>query len=719
MFIEPGNNMSYNDELNGAGLHTANAMLFAWLCDDEQRPRLYAELRKQQPVLKVLSRVKKKVDENTQVDQSVYLLTRKDDIDRALDTFSSEPYKRIGSGTFSLALDNHGGGHEEKRAFLMESFKFRTEELHQLATFACHHALVGPCKNDKFDLVTDIAEQAALRFVAALIGIPDTDHLLLQETMRRTYEGMVVQMFARHFVTEPFMLEAGNIAMGKMARRVAELMAESDIAGPTASLTVILQADAASAGALLGAMAQHAGKLHQGIREKADEFRKQVDVPGRARRTVKFLDQALNYAALRQELAAFVLKCQHGSTELRRELAAFIDSIVARKEAPEERLVPRRFVVKNGKLEVPRLDEALGDLCFRQTAIDKMLHNPGKNSGSDIVATVVGAIAGLMGNVIAGTCIAIEQFFKLPADVRENIQRRAKATTAFAAGDMDAAKQSAEALLPFIKEALRLQPPAAFIPRMTTSEVDMGGVKIPKGAEVLVPLGAATRDLPENKKPDAFIEERAPDAFKYVFGHPSENETSHRCVGEYVALPLIAHIVRSVLALPGLARQTVNGKTATLKKRWGYMCESFPLLYNRDRVLVQRPLNVVMRIKSPVAEHAQILQKVITSAAPSIEHLLRHSKMVHFARFVLLNNDTELALFTTYDAPFEEYIRHFARAAGPLFDKIFEHIEEHPPMPVRNHPDEFVEFIRRFDRPSVGGYFFSVNPGLKSMGVSP
>jgi hypothetical protein len=53
-----------------------------------------------------------------------------------------------------------------------------------------------------------------------------------------------------------------------------------------------------------------------------------------------------------------------------------------------------------------------------------------------------------------------------------------------------------------------------------------------------------------------------------------------------------------------------------------------------------------------------------------------------------------------------------------LFDKIFEHIEEQPPMPVRNSPEEFVEFIRRFDRPSVGGYFFSANPGVKRGPVS-
>src|SRR5687768_5259072 len=108
--------MSYNDELKSAGPHAANALLFAWLSDDEQRPRLYAELRKQQPVLEVRSRAKR-VDGNAPVDQSVYLLTRKADIERALDTFSSSPYRRIGSGTFSLALDNQGGGHEEKRAF--------------------------------------------------------------------------------------------------------------------------------------------------------------------------------------------------------------------------------------------------------------------------------------------------------------------------------------------------------------------------------------------------------------------------------------------------------------------------------------------------------------------------------------------------------------------------------------------------------------------------
>jgi len=117
-----------------------------------------------------------------------------------------------------------------------------------------------------------------------------------------------------------------------------------------------------------------------------------------------------------------------------------------------------------------------------------------------------------------------------------------------------------------------------------------------------------------------------------------------------------------------------------------------------------------MKVRTPVPEHAEKLKLVIQYGAPIIEHLLANSKMVHFARFVFLNNDSELGLFTSYDGQFEPYLKHFAREAGPLFDQIFEHIVDPPPSPVREHQIEFVNHLRQYDIPPVGNYFFSAYP---------
>jgi hypothetical protein len=49
---------------------------------------------------------------------------------------------------------------------------------------------------------------------------------------------------------------------------------------------------------------------------------------------------------------------------------------------------------------------------------------------------------------------------------------------------------------------------------------------------------------------------------------------------------------------------------------------------------------------------------------------------------------------------------------GPLFDRIFEHIEDPPPMPVDKFPKDFVEKIRRYNHPPAAGYFFSAYPEI-------
>ena len=108
-----------------------------------------------------------------------------------------------------------------------------------------------------------------------------------------------------------------------------------------------------------------------------------------------------------------------------------------------------------------------------------------------------------------------------------------------------------------------------------------------------------------------------------------------------------------------------------------------------------------------MSEHAEKLKQVIKYGAPRIELKLRESEHVHFAQFLFIENDTKLALFTVYDRDFDSYIEHFALKVGPLFDRIFEHIEDAPPMPVNEFPKEFVDTIRRYNAPSGGDYFFS------------
>ena len=208
--------------------------------------------------------------------------------------------------------------------------------------------------------------------------------------------------------------------------------------------------------------------------------------------------------------------------------------------------------------------------------------------------------------------------------------------------------------------------------------------------------------------------------FSKAFGGPPETlnaagqraEYLHSCIGKDMAMYSIAYTVRQILMLPGLT-QSLDDKTGLpkgLTKRAGFICESYPLEYEREKLLRQSPLQTVLQVKNPVPEHAAALRQVLQFGAPFIEKVIRDARHVHFASCMFLDNDSQLGLFTAYDGDFDAYIGHFAHEFGPLFDRFFSHIENGPPSPIAEHAFEFVQFLRRFQQPAVGGLFFSAYP---------
>ncbi|RKH63007.1 cytochrome P450 [Corallococcus llansteffanensis] len=81
----------------------------------------------------------------------------------------------------------------------------------------------------------------------------------------------------------------------------------------------------------------------------------------------------------------------------------------------------------------------------------------------------------------------------------------------------------------FIEEVLRYEPPAQAAPRLTTEEVELGGVRLPKGAPVLVLLGSAAHDEAHFPDGDRFNLSR-PGPQNLPFGHGI-----HFCLGAQLA----------------------------------------------------------------------------------------------------------------------------------------------------------------------------------------
>lgn len=116
---------------------------------------------------------------------------------------------------------------------------------------------------------------------------------------------------------------------------------------------------------------------------------------------------------------------------------------------------------------------------------------------------------------------------------------------------------------------------------------------------------------------------------------------------------------------------------------------------------VQSPLTLVMKIKSD-ADYQQLngllnhLQSLPSGQSP-IKAALDKLRNVHFARFVFLNNNTQLAVITTYDGTFVNYINEFIDAIGDIFNGLLAHMDGAPPLPVQKYRDEFLAYVKSND----------------------
>jgi hypothetical protein len=116
---------------------------------------------------------------------------------------------------------------------------------------------------------------------------------------------------------------------------------------------------------------------------------------------------------------------------------------------------------------------------------------------------------------------------------------------------------------------------------------------------------------------------------------------------------------------------------------------------------VQSPLTLIMKIRS-AADYEQLkaLLNKIQSAPPDQNPIwvaLNQLKNVHFARFVFLENNTKLAVITTYDGTFEDYINEFVDAIGDIFNALLKHMDGAPPLPVQKNRKAFLDYVRSND----------------------
>jgi len=128
-------------------------------------------------------------------------------------------------------------------------------------------------------------------------------------------------------------------------------------------------------------------------------------------------------------------------------------------------------------------------------------------------------------------------------------------------GRYDTVKEDRRLLVPAIRETLRLTPPVQLIPRQTDTQVQVGGVDLPKGSLVFCMIGAANRDPAIYDQPSSFVIDRkqaiqgCPEHAKAA-SHLAFGAGKHVCVGAAFSLlqiELTANLLMDRLQNPGFA----------------------------------------------------------------------------------------------------------------------------------------------------------------------
>jgi hypothetical protein len=94
-------------------------------------------------------------------------------------------------------------------------------------------------------------------------------------------------------------------------------------------------------------------------------------------------------------------------------------------------------------------------------------------------------------------------------------------------------------------------------------------------------------------------------------------------------------------------------------------------------------------LKSP--EDAKALAEQLQPMMPALFRANDAIGTVHYSRFTVLSEKTLLFL-GDFDGEFGQLMADLAQRAGPVFDAIFQHVENPPPTPVAGNADAFAEW---------------------------
>ena len=103
----------------------------------------------------------------------------------------------------------------------------------------------------------------------------------------------------------------------------------------------------------------------------------------------------------------------------------------------------------------------------------------------------------------------------------------------------------------------------------------------------------------------------------------------------------------------------------------------------------QNHFTICFPLKSPA--DAQAVAEELPPLTPDFLRAEDTIGTIHYSRFTVLSEKTLLFL-GDFDGEFGQLMTSLAKLAGPLFDAIFQHVENRPAIPVAANADRFAEW---------------------------
>lgn len=112
---------------------------------------------------------------------------------------------------------------------------------------------------------------------------------------------------------------------------------------------------------------------------------------------------------------------------------------------------------------------------------------------------------------------------------------------------------------------------------------------------------------------------------------------------------------------------------------------------------VSHGLNLVLEL-DPAPNRLPLMLWDIVRTQGKIKQALADLSFVHYARFVPSWDGRALMVTTDFDGPLDPYVLDFVIALGDVFDILLSYVKEPLALPVREHPDEFLAWVRKWNR---------------------